>query len=159
MPLAIGQKAPRFDLPDTLKQRVSLESLSGKNVVLFFFPMAWTSTCTREMCTLQEDYSAYNNLNAEVIGVSVDTLYSLKRYKEDYKLVSITLLSDFNKDTIRDYDVIHHDFSNGYKDVAKRATFVIDKKGTIRFIEVLPNLGDFPNMEEIKKVLAEIENS
>ena len=156
MPLQVGQAAPRFELPDTNKIRISLESLSGKNVVLFFFPMAWSSTCTKEMCVIREDYKVYSKLNAEVIGISVDTLYSLKRYKEDYKLDSIILLSDFNKTTIRDYDVIHHDFSNGYKDVAKRATFVIDKKGMIQFIEVLPNLSDFPNLDEVKKVLSKL---
>src|ERR1043166_8462111 len=107
MPLQIGQKAPDFNLPDTEKQRVTLDQFRGKNIVLFFFPMAWTSTCTREMCTLQEDYNAYASLNAVVIGISVDSLYALKRYKEDYKLESIILLSDFNKDMIRDYDVVH----------------------------------------------------
>ena len=157
MPLQVGQQAPGFILPDTEKQKISLESFKGKNIVLFFFPMAWTSTCTKEMCTLQEDYSSYKKLNAEVIGISVDTLYAMKRYKEDFKLDSILLLSDFNKDMIRNYDVVHHDFSNGYKDVAKRATFIIDRGGVIRFIEVLPNLGDFPDLDAVKKVLSELK--
>lgn len=156
MSLQVGQQAPDFNLPDTEKVRVSLETFKGKNVVLFFFPLAWTSTCTKEMCTLQEDHSAYENLNAETIGISVDSLYALKRYKDDYKLDSVILLSDFNKDMIKAYDVVHHDFSNGYKDVAKRATFIIDKDGIIRFIEVLPKLGDFPDLDGVKKVLSEL---
>lgn len=154
MLLKVGQHAPDFNLPDTEKVRVTLESLKGKNVVFFFFPMAWTSTCTKEMCTVQEDYNAYNKLNAQTVGISVDSLYALKRYKEDYKLDSVILLSDFNKDMIRDYDVVHHDFNNGYKDVAKRATIVIDKEGIIRFIEVLPKLGDFPDLDAVKNVLS-----
>jgi peroxiredoxin len=154
MSLQIGQNAPGLTLPDTEKQKVSIGNFKGKNVVLFFFPMAWTSTCTREMCTVQEDFNSYKELNAVVIGISVDTLYALKRYKEDYKLDSVILLSDFNKNVIRSYDVVHHDFSNGYKDVAKRATFVIDKDGMIRFAEVLPNLGDFPDLDAVKKTLS-----
>ena len=154
MPLQIGQKAPAINLPDTEKQRVTLEQFKGKNVLLFFFPMAWTSTCTKEMCTLQEDFQTYQKLNAVVIGISVDTLYALKRYKEDYRLENVILLSDFNKEAIRAYDVVHHDFSNGYKDVAKRASFVIGTDGTIQFAEVLPKLGDFPDLEKIKSVLS-----
>src|SRR5262245_60820063 len=123
MPIQINQPAPDFSLPDTEKNKITRSGFHGKNVVVFFFPMAWTSTCTREMCTLEGDFTSYQGLDAVVIGISVDTLYALKRYKEDYHLDSIVLLSDFNKTAIHDFDVVHHDFSNGYKDVAKRATF------------------------------------
>src|SRR6185369_5356781 len=152
----VGQKAPDFKLPSSEMKMVSLNDFKGKNVVLFFYPMAWTSTCTKEMCVLQEDFNSYASLDAVIIGISVDTLYALKRYGEDYHLDSIILLSDFNKDVIRSYDVVHHDFSNGYKDVAKRATFVIDKNKTLRFIEVLPNLGDFPDLDAVKNVLKQL---
>lgn len=150
-----GQKAPDFHLVDQHKNKVSLESFRGKSLVLFFFPMAWTGTCTREMCTVQDDLSAYSKLNAAVAGVSVDTLYALKRFAEDHRL-NFPLLSDFNKVAIRDYDVVHHDFSNGYKDVARRATFIIDRGGILRYAEVLPELGNFPDMKKIKSVLEEM---
>lgn len=153
--LEIGQKAPDFKLINTDRKEVTLENFKGKNLVLFFFPMAWTSTCTKQMCTVQEDYSVYSELNTEVVGVSVDTIFALKRYGEDYK-ISFPLLSDFNKQMIRDYDIVHEDFILGYKDVAKRATFVIDKNGILQYIEVLPKLGDFPDMEKLKAVLKRI---
>jgi peroxiredoxin len=154
MSLQIGQKAPDFKLRDTAKNEITLDSFRGHNLILFFFPMAWTSTCTREMCMLQEDYSIYKGMNAVPVGVSVDTLYALKRYAEDYNLTDIMMLSDFNKEAIRAYDVVHADFNGYYKDVAMRATFVIDGEGILRFAEVLPKLGDFPDMEAIKKTVS-----
>ena len=150
--LQVGQKAPDFKLIDTEKNEISLAQFHGKNVVLFFFPMAWTGVCTKEMCSIQDDYNSYASLNAQTVGISVDSLFALKRFGEDNK-IAFPLLSDFNKQAIKDYDVVHHDFAFGYKDVAKRATFVIDAEGIIRFVEVLPQLGDFPNMDAIKEAL------
>ena len=150
--LQVGQKAPDFKLIDTEKNEISLAQFQGKNVVLFFFPMAWTGVCTKEMCSIQDDYNSYASLNAQTVGISVDSLFALKRFGEDNK-IAFPLLSDFNKQAIKDYDVVHHDFAFGYKDVAKRATFVIDAEGIIRFAEVLPQLGDFPNMDAIKEAL------
>ena len=150
--LQVGQKAPDFKLIDTEKNEISLAQFLGKNVVLFFFPMAWTGVCTKEMCSIQDDYNSYASLNAQTVGISVDSLFALKRFGEDNK-IAFPLLSDFNKQAIKDYDVVHHDFAFGYKDVAKRATFVIDAEGIIRFVEVLPQLGDFPNMDAIKEAL------
>jgi peroxiredoxin len=150
--LQVGQKAPEFKLIDIEKNEVTLDSFKGKNLVIFFFPMAWTGVCTKEMCSIQEDYNSYAGLNAQTIGVSVDTLFALKRFGEDNK-ISFPLLSDFNKQAIKDYGIVHHEFAFGYKDVAKRATFVVDKEGVIRHIEILPQLGDFPNMDAIKDVL------
>ncbi len=156
MSLAVGQKAPNFKLVDTEKQEVTLEQFKGKNVVLFFFPMAWTGTCTKEICTISEDYSSYEKLHAVPLGISVDTHFALKHFGEEYK-IGFRLLSDFNKEAIRAYDVVNHDFAFGYKDVAKRATFVIDKEGIIRFIEVLPSPGDFPKLDAIKKAVSELK--
>jgi peroxiredoxin len=147
-----GQKAPDFKLVDKDKKEVTLSNFKGKNLVLFFFPMAWTGTCTKEMCTIQEDYRVYESLNAAVAGVSVDTLFALKRFGEDYK-INFPLLSDFNKTAIRDYDIVIEDFNWGYKGVAKRATFVIDKDGIVRFAEVLDNAGDFPDMKGVREAL------
>lgn len=156
MSLQIGQKAPDFTLYDTDKQPVTLESLKGKNFVLFFFPAAWTGTCTKEMCTISEDYSAYEKLNAVPFGVSIDSHWALKRFGEDYK-IGFKLLSDYNREAIHSFDVVQSPFSGVYKEAAKRATFVIDKEGIIRFIEILPSPGDFPNMDAIKKVVSELK--
>ena len=127
MSLQIGIPAPEFLLLDTDKKQTSLSQFRGQNVVIFFFPFAFTSTCTEEMCTIQKDLSEYKSLNAVPIGISIDTLYSLKVFKEMYKLDGVTLLSDFNKEAIRAYDVCIENYSNGYKGVAMRATFLINK--------------------------------
>ncbi len=154
--LQIGQKAPGFTLLDSNKQEVSLEQYKGKNVVLFFFPMAWTGGCTKEVCAVQDDHSTYAGMNAEVIGISVDTFFALKRFSDEFKL-GYPLLSDFNKKVIKDYDVVLHDFAFGYKDVAKRSTFVLDKEGIVRFMEVLETPGEFPNMEAIKNAVKALD--
>lgn len=153
--LSVGQKAPDFKLIDKDKNEITLASFKGKNLVLFFFPMAWTSPCTKEMCGIQEDFKDYKGLNAAIAGVSVDTLFAQKKFAEELNL-EFPLLSDFNKQAIKDYGVLHPDFSFGYKDVAKRATFVIDTNGIIRYMEILPNLGDYPNMSAIKDALKKI---
>ena len=152
----IGQKAPGFSLLDTEKQKISLDSFKGKNVVLFFFPFVFTGTCTKEMCMVQEDFNAYKGLNAVPIGVSIDTLYSMKKFKEVYKLDDVLLLSDFNKEAIRAYDVCIEEYPNGYKGVAKRATFLIDKEGILRYSEVLPSVNDFPDMDALRKALQKL---
>ncbi|MFN8181940.1 MAG: peroxiredoxin [Bacteroidia bacterium] len=153
--LQIGQKAPDFKLLNTNKEEVTLANFKGKNLVVFFFPMAWTGVCTKEMCSIQEDYNAYSGMNAETIGVSVDSFFALKRFGEDNK-ITFPLLSDFNKIMIRDYDMILPDFAFGYKNVAKRATVVIDKEGIVRYIEVLPNPGEMPNMDAIKQAVQQL---
>lgn len=157
MALQTEQKAPDFKLPDPDKKMVSLSDFKGKNVVLFFFPMAWTGPCTKEMCSVQENFAVYSNLNAVPIGISVDSIFALKRFKEDYKLNDLILLSDFNKEAIKAYDVVFDNFVVGYNGVARRSTFVIDKNGILRFAEVLPQQGDLPDMEAVKKALAELK--
>jgi len=153
MAIQVGQKAPDFKLPDPDKNMVSLSDFKGKNVVIFFFPMAWTGACTKEMCAVQEDYNAYSKLNAVPIGISVDSIFALKRFKEDFKLDNIILLSDFNKEAIKAYDVVFNNFSVGYNGVANRSTFVIDKEGMIRYSEIMAAQGDIPNMDAVKKAL------
>ena len=150
MSLTIGQKAPDFKLPDIDKNFHSLEEFRGKNVVLFFFPAAWTGACTKEMCTIQENYNAYNSMNTMTIGISTDTIFALKRFKEDYKLDNILLLSDFNKEAIKAYDVVFNNFSVGYNGVAMRSTFLIDKEGVLRYVEVLKAQGDLPDFDALK---------
>ena len=153
MSLTIGQMAPDFKLPDPGKKIHSLADYRGRNIVLFFFPAAWTGTCTKEMCTIQEDFNAYTEMNAVPIGISVDMIFALKRFSEDFKLDGVTLLSDFNKEAINAYGIVNNNFSIGYNGVAMRSTFVIDKEGVLRFQEVLGAQGDFPNMEAIKNAV------
>lgn len=152
MPINVGQKAPNFNLPDQDKNMVSLEALKGKNVVLLFFPAAFSGACTKEMCHMRDELSFYNGMNAAVYGISVDMHFSLGKFRE-VNGINFPLLSDFNKEAITAYDVRNENFSVGFKGVAKRASFVIDKEGVVRFAEVLPNPGDFPNFDGIKKTL------
>lgn len=155
MPITAGQKAPNFNLPDTDKNMVSLEGLKGKNVVLLFFPAAFTGVCTREMCQTRDELAAFNSLNAQVLGISVDMIFSLGEFKKANN-INFPLLSDFNKEAIRVYDVVNDNFA-GFKGVAKRASFVIDMKGNVVFAEVLPAPGDYPNFDGIRKALESVK--
>ncbi len=156
MAIKIGQKAPGFNLPDQDKNMVSLEGLKGKNVVLLFFPDAFTGVCTKEMCQTRDELTFYNGMNAKVFGISVDMPFSLGKFKE-LNGITFPLLSDFNKETISAYDIKIEEFVAGLKGVSKRASFVIDKEGTVVFAEVLPNAGDYPDFEGIKKALGSIK--
>ncbi len=156
MPITIGQIAPNFELPDQDKNMVSLDGLKGKNVVLLFFPAAFTGVCTKEMCQMRDELAAFNSMNAEVFGISVDMPFSLGKFKE-VNQINFPLLSDFNKEVITDYEVRNENFVLKLKGVAKRASFVIDKDGIVRFAEVLPNPGDYPNFEGIKKTLEDLK--
>lgn len=147
--LQVGQPAPNFKLVDINKNEVTLDQFRGKHLVLFFFPMAWTGVCSKEVCTIQEDFKTYEGLGAQAIGVSVDSHFALKRFGEDNK-IEFPLLSDFNKQAIRDYDVVQESFAGVYSTTSRRATFVIDKDGVIRYIEILPSPGDFPDMAAIQ---------
>jgi glutaredoxin-dependent peroxiredoxin len=153
MSLTIGQKAPDFKLPDIDKNFRTLSEFKGKNVVLFFFPAAWTGACTKEMCSIQENYNAYSSMNAVTIGISTDTIFALKRFKEDYKLDNILLLSDYNKETIPAYDVVFNGFVVGYNNIAMRSTFLIDKEGVIRYKEILKAQGDQPDFEALQQAM------
>ncbi|HEY4799749.1 MAG TPA: redoxin domain-containing protein [Bacteroidia bacterium] len=156
MAINVGQKAPNFNIPDQDKNMVSLESLKGKNVVLLFFPAAFTGVCTKELCETRDALSFYNGMNAKVFGISVDMPFSLGKFREANG-ITFPLLSDFNKETITAYDVVNENFVAGLKGVSKRASFVIDQEGTVCFAEVLPNPGDYPNFDGIKKALESIK--
>lgn len=155
MAIQVGQKAPAFKLRDTEKNEVSLEQYKGKPVVLLFFPLAFTGTCTTELCSVRDDLAFYNNLDAAVFGISVDSLFSLKKFKEEQKL-NFTLLSDFNKTASTAYDCLYAEFSNDMKGVAKRSAFVIDAEGVVRYAEVLEKAADLPNFDAIRKTLASL---
>lgn len=152
MSLRIGDKAPDFSLYSSEKELINLQDFQGKNVVLLFFPLAFTSTCTKEMCATRDDMSIYNELNTEVLGISIDTTSSLARFKQDLNL-NFKLLSDFNKEVIRSYDVVYEEYGLGMKGVGKRAVYVIDGEGIIRHIEVLEKAGNMPDLEAIKEAL------
>ena len=152
MALSIGQKAPDFSLYNTAKEKVNLADYRGRNVVILFFPLAFTSVCTAELCHVRDNFSTYGQLNAEVLAISVDSLQTLGRFKEDQNL-NFTLLSDFNKTTARAYDSLYETFGYDMKGVAKRAAFVIDAEGVIRYAEVLENAGEQPSFEKIENTL------
>ena len=140
MKIEIGQPAPDFTLYDSAKNKVTLSDQRGQNVLLLFFPLAFTSTCTAELCSVRDNISFYNNVNAKVFGISVDSLHTLAKYKADQNL-NFTLLSDFNKDVSMLYGSIYEMFGYNMKGVSKRSAFVIDKDGIVRYAEVLENAG------------------
>jgi peroxiredoxin len=148
-----GDKAPEFSLFNTEKEKINLSNFLGKNVVLFFFPMAFTGTCAKEMCIIDNSYEEYKNLDAEVVGISVDSLYALKQFKEFNNISTLTFLSDFNKKVIELYDVVFNSFPFEYEKVSKRATFIIDAVGYIKYTEVLEDPAQLPNFEIIKNIL------
>jgi peroxiredoxin len=152
MSATIGQKAPDFELPDENRNMVKLGSFKGKNVVLLFFPAAFTGVCTKELCQSRDELSFYNGMNAQVIGISVDMPFTLAKFKEANQL-TFPLLSDFNKETITAYGCKCDVWIAGLKGVAKRSSFVIDKNGVIQFAEILENAGDYPDFIGIKKAL------
>jgi glutaredoxin-dependent peroxiredoxin len=148
MSLTIGQPAPEFNLQDTEKKKRSLSEFKGQNVVLLFFPLAFTSTCTTELCNVRDTLKQYEGLSAQPLGISVDSLFALGKFKEEQNL-NFPLLSDFNKEASRAYGALYEDFF-GMKGVSKRAAFVIDKEGIVQYAEVLEDAGELPNFETIK---------
>lgn len=156
MALKIGDKAPDFTLFNQDGEAVSLSSFKGKNVVVSFFPAANTGACTTEMCTFRDELKEFENLNAQVLGISVDTHFALKMFQERNNF-NFPLLSDFNKKVIKDYDVVLDVFVPGkfdYFNTAKRAVFIVDKEGNIKYFEVLANPGNQPDFAAIKNALA-----
>jgi len=149
-----GMIAPEFSLYDTSKKLVKLSDFrEKKNVLLLFFPLAFTSTCTAELCSVHDNIFTSSNDHTEVFGISVDSVYSLAAYKEKYNL-SYTLLSDFNKVASKDYDVLYSFFLKmQLEGVSKRAAFVIDKSGIIQYSEVLENANDTPDFSLIENVI------
>ncbi len=155
MNIKIGQLAPDFILHDTEKNKVSLSDQKGKNVLLLFFPLAFTSVCTKELCSVRDNISMYNNADVLVFGISVDSHYTLAKYKTEQGL-NFSLLSDFNKETSEIYGALYNEFHGWMKGVSKRAAFIIDKEGIVRYAEVLENAGDLPSFEAIHQTLTKI---
>jgi glutaredoxin-dependent peroxiredoxin len=152
MPLQIGDKAPDFTLRNSEKELVTLKNYREKNVVILFFPMAFTGVCTKELCQMRDSMGEYEQLNAQILAISVDSVFTLDKWKQEQKF-NFQLLSDFNKTVSKKYDALYKDFVFEMKGVSKRSAFVVDKNGTIRYAEVLENAGDLPNFEAIAKTL------
>jgi peroxiredoxin len=155
MAIQVGQKAPDFSLYDSEKKLVTLSDQKGKNVLLLFFPLAFTSTCTKELCSVRDNLSFYNNSNATVFGISVDSLHTLAKYKAEQQL-NFSLLSDFNKEASVAYDSLYETFGYNMKGVSKRSAFLVDKEGVVQYAEVLENAGEVPDFSAIAKKLAEL---
>ncbi|MEM6725881.1 MAG: peroxiredoxin [Bacteroidota bacterium] len=155
MALQIGDQAPAFTLYNTEKNEVSLSDYAGKNVVLLFFPLAFTGVCTAELCTMRDDIAKYQNLNAEIVAVSVDSLFTLEKFKAEQNL-NFPLLSDFNKTASSEYGALYEDFVLGMKGVSKRSAFVIDGAGKIQYAEVLENAGELPNFSLVQETLGNL---
>ncbi len=152
MNIEIGNPAPEFSLFDTDKKKMNLSDLNGKNILLLFFPQAFTSTCTKELCAVRDDISRYSNANAQVIGISVDSVYTLKKYKEEQQY-NFPLLSDFNKEVSTLYNSLYSTWNFDMKGVSKRSAFIIDKTGILRYAEVLENATEIPDFEAINRIL------
>ncbi len=150
-----GSFAPDFILYSSEKKQVHLAELQGKTILLVYFPLAFTSTCTKELCMLRDDLARYNDLQVTILAISVDSPQTLARYKEDQHL-NFTLLSDFNKEVSRAYGALYEEYSLGMRGVSKRAAFIIDKIGVVQYAEVLENAGQLPNFDAINAVLAEM---
>lgn len=156
MALQKGDKAPSFKLFNTEKKEVSLEDYKGKNLVVHFFPLAFTGTCTKQLCTVRDAISLYKNDQADVVAISVDSLFSLGKFKAEQNL-QFDLLSDFNRDASAAYGSLYDLFpSFGMKGVSKRSAFVIDKEGVIQYAEVLEIPSDLPDFTAINDTLAKL---
>ncbi|MBC3784699.1 redoxin domain-containing protein [Spirosoma utsteinense] len=154
--LQAGQKAPEFTLFNSEKKEVSLQDFNGRNVVILFFPMAFTSVCTAELCEMRDNISTYAALNTAILGISVDSPFTLAKFKEQENL-PFDLLSDFNKETSEAYDTLYETFVMNMRGVSKRSAFVIDRNGIVQYAEVLDNAGEVPSFTAIQETLTSIK--
>ena len=159
MALSVGTKAPDFTLKSKQASGLVDVKLSNnfgkKNTVLLFFPAAFTSVCTKEMCDLSAGFSGYSGLNAEVVAISVDTPFSQEAWAQKEK-ITIPLASDLNKEVTKKYDVLFPMLA-GVGDTAARAAFVIDKQGVIQYSEQTPTPKDLPNFDKVKETLSRLK--
>ena len=158
MPIAVGTQAPDFTLKSKTSGNLVDVKLSAnfgkKNTVVLFFPLAFTSVCTSELCDVTQGIAAYQGLNAEVIGISVDSPFAQEAWAKQEK-IGITLVSDLNKETTRAYGVEFKALA-GIGDTSARAAFVIDKSGVIRYAEQTATPKDLPNFAAIKETLIKL---
>ncbi len=159
MAIPVGSKAPDFTLkskqPSGLVDVKLSNNFGKKNTVLLFFPAAFTSVCTQEMCDITAGLGAYSGLNAEVVAISVDTPFAQEAWAQKEK-INLTLASDLNKEVIRKYDVVFPMLA-GVGDTAARAAFVIDKNGVVQYSEQTPTPKGLPNFGKVKETLARLK--
>ena len=158
MAIPVGSKAPDFTLKSKSPADVEVKlsnNFGKKNTVLLFFPLAYTSVCTKEMCDLTAGLGAYADLGADVIAISVDSPFSQAAWAQK-ESIKITLASDLNKTVIKSYDVVFPMLA-GIGDTAARAAFVVDKSGVIQYSEQTPTPKDLPNFEAVKATLAKLK--
>src|ERR1700747_3618295 len=164
MPLAVGTKAPDFTLPTKTgygpKQIKLSDNFGSKNTLLLFFPMAFTGTCTTEMCGVSMDLSAYGSLNATVYGISGDNPFAQEAWAQKEK-ITVPLLSDYEHKVAKEYGVMYDSFlpqmNLGMSGVSKRSAFIIDKNGVVQYAESNDDARQLPNFEKIKEKLAELK--
>lgn len=152
MALQIGDQAPDFKLFSSELKEVSVSDYKGRKLVVHFFPMAFTGVCTAQLCTMRDSFGYYEGMNADVVGISVDSPFTLAKFKED-QAYQFPLLSDFNKEISKAYGAFYEDFVFNLKGVSKRAAFVIDEAGKIIHAEVLEDAGNMPDFDAIKKAV------
>jgi glutaredoxin-dependent peroxiredoxin len=152
MSLQPGQAAPQFTLFSSALKEISLSDFKGKKVVIHFFPMAFTGTCTTQLCTMRDSFGYYDGLNATILGISVDSPFTLAKFKEENNY-QFDLLSDFNKEVSTAYGSIYENFVFGLKGVSKRAAFVINEDQKIIYAEVLEDASALPDFATIAEVV------
>lgn len=153
MSLQKGDKAPSFKLFSSELKEVNLSDYQGKKLVVHFFPMAFTGTCTTQLCTMRDSFGYYEGMNAAVVAISVDSPFTLAKFKEEQSY-QFPLLSDFNKEVSPAYGAFYEEFVFNLKGVSKRAAFVINEEGVITYAEVLENAGDLPDFSAIKQAVS-----
>jgi glutaredoxin-dependent peroxiredoxin len=155
MAVEVGNKAPDFTLVNQDRENVTLsQELKKGNVVLAFFPGAFSGTCTKEMCNFRDTMSSFTKVNANVLGISTDTFFALKAWR-DQQHFEFPLLSDYNKEVIGAYGVVNPDMI-GLKNIAKRAVFVIDKGGSVRYREVMEDARNEPDYDRLNEAVAKL---
>ena len=152
--IKVGDKAPDFTLVNEDREKVNISDFWGENVVLAFYPGAFTGGCTQEMCTIRDEIAELEDLNARIFGISVNDPFSNKAFHEE-NVLNFPLLCDYTRDVVKKYDVFHDDFAGlkGYT-VAKRSVFILGSDGVVRYKWVTENPGIMPPYEEIKQQLA-----
>lgn len=152
MTISVGHKAPDFTLYSSEGKPVSLSGFKGRKVVIHFFPLAFTGVCTTQLCTLRDTFGAYRHSDAEVLAISVDSPFTLAKFKSEQNL-PFTLLSDFNKEVSRAFGALYDEFVMGMRGVSRRAAFVVDEDQNLIFSEVLESAQDLPDFESIQQLI------
>jgi glutaredoxin-dependent peroxiredoxin len=155
MALQVGDKAPLFSLVNSEKETVNLADYAGRNVVVLFFPLAFTGVCTAELCQMRDEKEDYAAMDADILGISIDSPFVLEEFKKQQNY-NFPLLSDFNRDVSMAYDVLYDTFVLNMNKVSKRSAFVVDKNGVVKYAEVLNNAGEMPNFAAIKETLSQL---